>query len=195
MGGGEILTLASDPKYEDLMPSIRGWLTEAAFLAFPKGFEPPALKVVIGRLAGRVLPKLQLHGGLPPPNLTRDPETIKSMEQDKLLHGNGTLKGLADFLDRSAALHNGETKLNKGVRSLWISHGTEDKGASFDASKKWFEEQTQVKDKEFKVYDGWYHQLHADLPEDRPIFAKDVGDWIIARLGPEEPRQLSDSKL
>ena len=58
-----------------------------------------------------------------------------------------------------------------------------DKGTSYEASKKWFEQQSTVKDKEFKTYEGWFHQLHADLPDDREVFAKDVGDWILARCG------------
>lgn len=95
------------------------------------------------------------------------------------------------MLDRTAALGEGRAKLNKGVKSLWISHGTEDKGTSCEASKKWFNEQTQVQDKELKIYESWYHQLHADLPDNRGEFAKDVGDWILARSGAEESQPQS----
>lgn len=195
MGGGEVLTLASDPMYEDLMPSIRGWLTESAFIRFPKGQEPPALKVTMGRLAGRLLPRFQLAAPLPAENLTRDPEVVKSMVEDKLLHGHGTLQQLANMIDRAEALDSSRVKLNKGVKSLWISHGNADLGTSCEASEAWFARQTHVQDKELKIYDGWFHQLHADLPTDRDVFAKDVGDWILARCGTEEPRQAAESKL
>jgi acylglycerol lipase len=182
MGGGEVCTLASDPQYADLVYSIRGWMLESPFIGFPKGYEPSSLTVFFGRLAGRVLPRHQMSGaGLPPENLTRDPAVVKSIKEDKLLHGEGTLEGLSGMLDRTAALNEGRAKLNPGVKSLWQGHGTADKGTSYKASKKWFDDQFQVQDKEFKTYDGWYHQLHADLPKDREIFAKDVGDWILAR--------------
>ena len=183
MGGGEALTLASDPKYNDLMGSVRGWVLESPFIGFPKGFEPGFLTVFFGRLAGRVLPHRLLASGLPPENLTRDPEVIASLKEDKLLHGMGTLEGLSGLLDRTANLNEGKVKLNEGVNSIWIGHGTVDKGTSYEASKKWFDEQSTVKDKEFKTYEGWYHQLHADLPEDREVFAKDVADWILTRSG------------
>ncbi|KAH8665100.1 lysophospholipase-like protein [Tricladium varicosporioides] len=194
MGGGEALMLASEPKYEDLMPSIRGWVLESPFIAFPKGFEPNSLTVFFGKLAGKVLPHMHRQSPLPPENLTRDPEVVKSLKEDKLLHGTGTLEGLAGMLERTDMLDHGKAKLNKGVRSIWLGHGTNDKGTSYDGSKRWFERQTEVQDKEFKTYEGWYHQLHADLPEDRPIFAKDVGDWILARCGNEDSRPI-DSKL
>ncbi len=92
------------------------------------------------------------------------------------------------MLDRTNALSKGHTKLSKGVRSLWLGHGTDDKGTSYPASKAWFERQTELVDKEFKTYEGWSHMLHCDLPDNRSIFAMDVGDWILARVGPEEMR-------
>lgn len=186
MGGGEALTLASDPQYEDVVKEIRGWVLESPFIAFPKGFEPSKVVEFFGRLVGKILPNKQRWSGLPPEDLTRDPEVVKSLKDDKLCHDIGTYEGLAGMLDRTAALNEGKTKLNKEVKSLWLGHGTVDKGTSYEGSKKWFERQTQLEDKTFKSYEGWYHQLHADLPDDRSIFAKDVGDWILARIGPED---------
>lgn len=195
MGGGEAITLASDPQYAELMGSIRGWVLESPFIDFPKGFAPNSVEVFLGRLAGKLLPHMKRLSPLPPENLTRDPEVIKSLKEDKLLHDTGTLEGLSGMLERTEALAKGKTKLNKGVRSIWLGHGTKDMGTSYEASKQWIEK-CGVQDKEFKTYEGWYHQLHADLPDDRPIFGKDVGDWILARLGEGvEGRQAGDSKL
>jgi acylglycerol lipase len=193
MGGGEVLTLASDPQYKDLVGHIRGWLLESPLIGFPKGFEPGFFKVFFGRLAGRVLPHRHLASALPPKNLTRDPAEITSLNEDKLLHGLGTLEGLAGLLDRTSSLNEGKVRLNPEVKSLWLGHGTQDKGTSYEASKKWFESQTGVEDKEFKTYEGWYHQLHADLPDNREVFGKDFGDWILARCN--GPRAVSPSKL
>ncbi|ESZ95956.1 hypothetical protein SBOR_3648 [Sclerotinia borealis F-4128] len=196
MGGGEVVTLASDPQYADLMDSIRGLILESPFIAFPKGFEPNFLTVFLGRLAGRFLPHRHMVNRLPPENLTRDPEVVKSMDEDTLLHNTGTLEGLAGMLDRTAAMNQGKTRLNPGVKSLWLGHGTEDKGTSFEGSEKWFNQQTELKDKEFKRYEGWFHQLHADLSDNREIFAKDVGDWILARCDDgDESGKGGQSKL
>lgn len=194
MGGGEALMLASDPAYEELVQSIRGWVLESPFIGFPKGFEPNSVEVFLGRLAAKVVPHMKRLSPLPPENLTRDPEVVASLKEDKLLHDTGTLEGLSGMLDRTSALGEGRAKLDKGVKSIWLGHGTKDMGTSYEASEKWIKAQTQVQDKEFKTYEGWSHQLHADLPGNRGVFAKDVGDWILARLG-NEARQTSDSKL
>jgi len=183
MGGGEVITLMSDSQYEDLMPSIKGWLLESPFIAFPKGEEPSIFTVFFGRLAGKVLPHKQMYAPIPAEKCTQDPAVIADINNDKLLHGTGTLEGLAGMLDRTALLGEGKTVLNKGVKSIWLGHGNVDYGTSYEASKKWFEEQKGVQDKEFKTYEGFYHQLHADRPDNRGVFAKDVGDWILARSG------------
>ena len=186
MGGGEALTLASDPQYTDLMKDIRGWVLESPFIGFPQGHEPNGIVVFFGRLIGKIAPHKQRWSGLDPNDMSRDPAVVESIKADKLLHDTGTYEGLASMLDRTIALNEGKAKLNKGVKSLWLGHGTADKGTSYPDSKKWFERQIELEDKTFKSYEGWAHMLHADLPDDRAVFSKDVGDWILARVGPED---------
>ena len=191
MGGGEALTLASSPEYASVLSQIRGWILESPFIQFPKGYEPSHLKVFVGRLAGKLLPNKKLFNPVPAENCTRDPAVIADLNADKLLHGYGTLEGLSGLLDRTEHLNEGKMKLQKEVRSLWLGHGTGDKATSYEGSKKWFDQQTQLEDKEFKTYEGWSHQLHADLPDDRDIFPKDIGDWILARCGDEPAKSAS----
>jgi len=188
MGGGEAVTLMSDPLYADITPQIRGWVLESPFIDFTPESKPSFITVVLGRLAGKVMPYHKIYNPIPPQNVTRDPAVIQSIIDDKLLHGAGTLEGLAGMLDRTAAINTEKVKLNKGTRAIWLGHGTADLGTSYAASKKWFEEQTTVEDKEFKTYEGWSHQLHADSPDNRGVFAKDVGDWILARTGEAKPK-------
>jgi len=184
MGGGQVLTLACHPDYQEtVVRPVRGWLLEAPFISFSPEEKPSALKVFAGRLAGKLLPHHQLKHDIMPEHLTRDAEVRKSIVADELMHNTGTLEGFAGLLDRTAALASGEVRPLKGgaLRSLWLGHGTEDKTTWFEASKKYFDECTgEVKDREFKAYEGWYHQLHDDGP-DSEQFYRDVGDWILAR--------------
>lgn len=183
MGGGEVLTLCSDPAYEDLVAQIRGWLLESPYIAFPPSEEPSSIKVAIGRLASKVLPHFQLYNPLPPEYLSRDPAVVKSVKEDKLCHNTGTLEGLAALLDRTEALHHGRVNLSKTVKSLYMAHGTADRTTSYDASKMWYERQT-IEDGRFRPYEGCYHQLHSDLCKEE--FYKDVSDWILARCGAKD---------
>lgn len=187
MGGGEVLALASTPQYEESVVSrVRGWVLESPFIDFPPAARPGALKVMAGRLAGRVLPRMKLANPIPPEDLTRDPAVVQSLRDDDLCHDTGTLEGLAALLDRTAELAGGRYVLSPGVRSLWLGHGDMDKATCFDASKAWFERQGQVPDREFKAYEGAFHQLHADIG--REEFYADVERWILARCG-DEPAQ------
>jgi acylglycerol lipase len=202
MGGGQVLTLACHPDYqESVVRQVRGWLLESPFISFSPEEQPSAFKVFAGRLAGMLLPRHQLKHEIKPQHLSRDPEVRKSILEDELMHNTGTLEGLAGLLDRTAALAKGEVRPLEGgaLRSLWVGHGTEDKTTWFEASRKYFEEFTgAVGDKEFKAYEGWYHQLHADGP-DSEEFYKDVGDWILKRCEEEKaqakPEERPESKL
>ncbi|KAI9737700.1 MAG: hypothetical protein M1818_005704 [Claussenomyces sp. TS43310] len=197
MGGGEVLTLASTPQYRDLLKDIRGILLESPYVALPPDQTPSPVTVFLGRMAGKLLPHHQISHAIPVKDVVRDPVVQKSLEDDALCHNRGSLEMFANMLDRSAALYKGTLKLNPGVQALWLAHGTADRSTSHDASKKWFDTQTDgVVDKEFKTYDGWSHQLHADLPGNGEIFAKDVGDWILARCqGVKETSTEGQSKL
>ncbi|KAL2178905.1 Alpha/Beta hydrolase protein [Thermothelomyces heterothallicus CBS 202.75] len=190
MGGGQVLTLACHPDYqESVVRPVRGWLLESPFISFSPEEEPSAVKVFAGRLASRLLPHFQLKHEIMPEHLSRDPEVREGLVRDPLMHNTGTLEGLAGLLDRTGALARGEVRPQPGgaLRSLWIGHGTEDKTTWFPASRKYFDECTkEVKDREFKAYEGWYHMLHADGPESEQFF-KDVGDWILARCDGEKP--------
>ncbi|CAN8095414.1 unnamed protein product [Discula destructiva] len=186
MGGGEVLTLASTPAYEaSVVAKVRGWLLEAPFVAFDERERPGALKVFAGRLAGRVLPHMHLANQIPAEQLTRDEAVQQSIREDGLCHDTGTLEGLSGLLDRTAELGQGKVVLSGKVTSMWFGHGDLDVTTSYPESKKWFERQTQVEDKTFKTYEGWLHQLHAEVGKEE--FYADVRDWILQRCDDKEP--------
>ncbi|KAL1879074.1 hypothetical protein VTK73DRAFT_7400 [Phialemonium thermophilum] len=195
MGGGQVLTLMSDPAYaKDIVSRVRGFLLEAPFIDFAPEERPWTLKVIAGRLASHVLPRFHLSNRIPPENLSRDPEVVRSLDADPLVHDTGTLEGLAGLLDRTAALASGSIRPpSDAVRAIWVGHGTADKATSFSATKKWFDQcATDISDRTFKAYEGYYHQLHAD--KGREEFYEDVAAWILERAEPTAIAPL-DAKL
>ncbi|KAK2612906.1 hypothetical protein QQS21_001017 [Conoideocrella luteorostrata] len=179
MGGGEILTLAGDAQYADLVRQVRGWILECPFVGFPAGEEPSAVKVFAGRLVGRLLPKQQLKHVVPPEYLSRDEAVVQAVRDDPLCHDTGTLEGLASLLDRTARLSSGQVQLGKQVQSVLLAHGAEDKACSYDAAVAFLKQQHNVNDKTTKTYHGAYHQLHADHCKHE--FTNDVISWILER--------------
>lgn len=89
--------------------------------------------------------------------LCRDEGVCKDWVADELCHDMGTLEGLSGMLGRAEDLERENVKVeDEGVR-VWVGHGTRDMVTSFEASKLWMEG-LNLKDKEFKAYDGWFHK-------------------------------------
>ncbi|KAI1367494.1 alpha/beta hydrolase [Xylaria arbuscula] len=193
MGGGQVLTLASTPAYEDLVKQIRGWILESPFVGFAPELQPSWLLVASGRLAAHVMPHFKLHRPIPPEDVTRDPEVQASIRDDDLMHNYGTLEGLAHMLDRTDGLSGGKLVISSNVKSLFMVHGTADKATSFDKSEEWFtRNKDKIPDARFKAYDGFAHQLHADPGKEE--FYEDVASWILER-SPDEPKLTADPHL
>lgn len=178
MGGGEVLTLASDAKYKNLVKRIRGWILEAPFIAFAAEEVPNSIKIFAGRLVARFMPKRQLIHRIPPERLTRDPAVVEALRNDELCHDTGTLEGLSALLDRTAALAAGKIKMPEHVKSMILAHGSDDKTCSYSGAMAWMDAQT-IEDKTSKTYEGAYHQLHNDLVKEQ--FTQDMVEWILAR--------------
>ena len=90
--------------------------------------------------------------------MSRDPEICRQFDADKLCHDTGTLEGLAGMLQRAEELEKGTLviKDEDNIR-LWVGHGSGDKVCSFEATRN-FMDRLDIKDKELKVYHGWYHK-------------------------------------
>ncbi|EFX01053.1 alpha beta hydrolase fold family [Grosmannia clavigera kw1407] len=191
MGGIDVATFMAAPAgspREAIVRRIRGWIFEAPFFGFPAGEEPSIVKVVTGRLAGRLFPNMQLKNTIPAEYFSRDPVIVDTIRNDALCHDTGTLEGLAGLLDRVSVLASGGCVPHAAVTSIWIGHGTDDRAASYFACKKWFDSSSAaaVPDKTLRTYDGWLHQLHAEPEADRQLYYREVGDWILAHSEKED---------
>lgn len=199
VGGIDVATFMAAPPGSsrvDVVRRIRGWAFEAPFFGFPAGEEPSTLKVVAGRLAGRLFPKMQLKNPIRAEFLSRDPAVVETIRNDALCHDFGTLEGLAGLLDRVSTLAGGGCVPHPAVVSVWIGHGTLDRTASYAACKKWFESSSTaaIPDKTLRTYEGWFHQLHAEPEADRQLYYLEVGDWILAHSGSEKEESSGEAE-
>ncbi|KIW02582.1 hypothetical protein, variant [Verruconis gallopava] len=187
MGGAEVLTyMAQGP--ESVKKYVRGWLLESPFVAFNPASKPSPIVVVLGRLAGKLFPHMQMVQKLDPALLCRDVQVQKDFVADKLCHDTGTLEGLAAMLDRAAGLDGGHIKIPKdagedGTTRVWLSHGTKDGVCDFHGSERLYKRWDYIMDKELVELDGWLHKLHAEPSPDKEEYAKRAADWILNRAG------------
>lgn len=64
---------------------------------------------------------------------------------------------------------------------LLICHGTADGLTEHDASKEFFDK-VQIKDKDFKVWPDFYHELHNEPEDDRKEVIAYYVNWIKKHL-------------
>ena len=74
---------------------------------------------------------------------------------------------------------------------LLVQHGTQDKVTSFDATREMVAKFPPGNpDREFKIWEGYYHELHNEPEDEKNEAIKYIADWILARCGdpPSAPR-------
>lgn len=198
MGGAQVLHYVLNPaspyhsQEKDAQGTqqvtLSGVLAFSPLVALHPSSRPPGIKVALGRLAGKVLPRFHLRSELDLRLVSRDEQVCAEFAADTLCHDTGTLEGLAGMLDRALWLENQTpashlTVPEDKIPPIWVGHGTGDRITSFDASKK-FSEVLLARDKTFQEYQGAYHKLHAEPDGVKEQLAKDVGDWMLKRCHP-----------
>ncbi|KAK3675365.1 hypothetical protein LTR78_004875 [Recurvomyces mirabilis] len=196
MGGAEVVHyIASGPT--EILSSIRGFLLESPFISVHPSTRPSSITVTLGRLAGRILPHRQMVNKLDPKKICRDPVACQAYADDPLCHDTGTLEGLAGMLDRADELQHGRAVVKEGMGEcgktrLWCGHGTSDMICDYETCRKWYDG-VEIEDKEMRVYEGWYHRLHAEPGEDKVKFLGDMTKWIFDRCGEDVQGQTAAS--
>ncbi|KAI7825243.1 Alpha/Beta hydrolase protein [Gamsiella multidivaricata] len=177
-GGGLVLN------YDCIGPlkhKLAGLIASAPMILASGPTRPSSLTVGFAGLVSKVLPSLQIPTNLSSKFISRDPKAVEKYDADPLVHGYGTTKGLYDMLSNGQALLTTRYKDITPDVPLLICHGTEDGLTDHQASKEFFDK-IQVKDKEYKVYENHYHELHNEPEDDRKVVIDYYIEWIRKRL-------------
>ncbi|KAH8807910.1 alpha/beta hydrolase [Xylogone sp. PMI_703] len=182
MGGTATFTYACTGP-SDQIAQIRGFMGEGPDFGLPLDAptRPPKIAFIALHLINFIYPSFRMDARLKPELLTRDEGAQKEYSEDPLSHHLFSVEGILNYFDRVNKLVTHQVKLSKEVRSVWIGHGTKDKCTQYTLSKKWLEE-IDLEDKEYKEYEGAWHNLHSDTEGIKEAFTDDVVNWITARL-------------
>jgi alpha-beta hydrolase superfamily lysophospholipase len=134
----------------------------------------PAHKIMIARVGARVAPRLRLGNGIDPGILSRDPEVGVAYAADPLVNKVVSTRW---FTEATQAMEEVKQWAPRITAPLLVMHGTEDKLASVEATKRLFD-QFGSKDKELSIYKGYYHELFNE-PEKQQVFDQ-VTQWLAA---------------
>lgn len=150
----------------------KGLVLSAPF--FGLGLEVPKPKVIAGRIASRVYPRLGLPTGITGKDLTHDTAKGKEYETDPLVFKNATARWFTEASDAQAYCLANASKLKL---PLYMVFGTADKVASFPAGKRFFES-AGSKEKTFDPREGLFHEV-LNEPSWKDI-VDPMAKWILA---------------
>ncbi|EGG10409.1 acylglycerol lipase [Melampsora larici-populina 98AG31] len=178
MGGG--LTYAYFTRDVPLPSSALitgGTILSSPLIQQAPGVAAPGMFVRIGSFVGAVLPKLTLKVGVASKDICRDPVIQEEYANDPLCAPIGTFKGIADMiLGGQGLLDHDYVRFPESLPILAV-HGTGDKVTSCKATEELMEK-TNAKDKTFKTFEGYYHEMHNEPGNDKIIFMDYIIDWI-----------------
>ncbi|KAF9338054.1 hypothetical protein BG006_000043 [Podila minutissima] len=164
-----------------LRTKLAGLIASAPLVLASGPTRPNGLTISFAGAVSKVAPSFKIPTNLSSKFISRDAKQVAKYNDDPLVHGYGTTKGLFDMLTNGKALLTSRYQEITATVPLLICHGTADGLTDFQASKDFFDK-CQVKDKEYKVYKDFYHELHNEPEDDRKEVIDFYVQWIKARL-------------
>ena len=165
MGGNLVLNYLFRNK-----PDIQGVIASAP--AVKPGFEPPKIKILIGKIGRAIAPSFTQPNGLELAALSRDVAVVAAYIADPLVHNQ--LSGVLGL----GILEWGEWLLknpkNASIPVLFM-HGTADRLTNFEASKQLASQLSG--DVTFNACEGMYHEIHNE--SDKQVVFDFTHNWIV----------------
>lgn len=153
--------------------SVDGAVISAPLIAV--AVRVPAHKLMIAKVGARMAPRMRLDNEINPAVLSRDPEVGRAYAADPLVNRKVSTKWFAEASRAMAEVVRWAPDIKAPIL---VMHGTEDRLASVDATRRLFEN-IGSSDKELVIYPGFYHELFNE-PEKQEVFQR-VSEWIEKR--------------
>ncbi|KAH9935216.1 lysophospholipase [Epithele typhae] len=196
MGGALALafvTRKSAPPSADAVEMLAGVVASSPFILRTK---PTAWHVRwAGWLLSFVMPNLVLHTPINPNNLSHDPVKNEANSKDPRILHKGSLRCLDDMLGGGENLLRYDHKQWPKAMPLLILHGSADRITSPKASRDFFDK-VEAEDKEYKVFEGGYHEVMREPNGMKEEYAEASTGWMLERAQNSGSRPVGDgSKL
>jgi alpha-beta hydrolase superfamily lysophospholipase len=167
MGGNAVINYTLNKKH-----NLKGVIATSPFLRL--AFEPPKLKLKIGKLLQKIAPSITMGNELNPSDISRDPIEVEKYIKDKLVHDKISPNFSLTFIDTGNwAIENAD----KLKTEMYLLHGTDDKIIDYKGSLAFANNSKKAR---IKLYEGGYHELHNDLCKEEML--EDVVNWLNSKL-------------
>ena len=135
---------------------ITGAIISSPFLRL--SFEPPAWKLALGRILGKLLPSVTLANEIDASAISQIPEEVEAYLQDPMIHDRVSPAYSIAFMETGESMLDRAGEISKPVL---LVHGTADRLTDHGASRELA--QRAGKHVAYFEVDGGYHELHHDL--------------------------------
>ena len=139
---------------------------------FRLSLEVNPLKSAVGKLVGSLIPNLTMDNGIDANLISHDAKVVEEYVSDPLVHGRVSARL---FTEMVAAMENSLARAKVLSIPTFILHGGDDKLTHPDGSRQ-FHKEISSRDKELKIYDGFFHEIMNEVEKDRVI--ADIMNWI-----------------
>ena len=137
---------------------------------------PPAPLRLVANGLSAVAPWMPVLG-VDPATISRDPREVEAYRTDPLVHhGRLPVRTVAEIAAATEAFPEQVPRL---TLPLLLVHGSEDRLAPVEGSRMVYEHASSD-DKTLKIYDGLFHEVVNELPEDRERVLADIVVWLNA---------------
>jgi alpha-beta hydrolase superfamily lysophospholipase len=153
---------------------FKGLVLSAPF--FGLALDVPRLKILAGKVASRVLPRLALPTGLHGKDMTHDAEKARAYDEDPLVFDKATARW---FTETTAAQGLALTNAPRLTLPLYITFGTSDRVASLSGAKKFFDA-AGSSDKTWDPREGLFHEV-LNEPSWKDL-VDTIARWMTARV-------------
>ncbi len=167
MGGNTVINYTLRKKH-----TLQGVIATSPMLKL--AFEPPAWKMILGKIMQKIAPSITLSSELDATHISRIQKEIDNYVNDPLMHDKISPNFSLSFLDAGDWAIKNASKLNT---PMYLLHGTDDKIIDYKGTEAFAK---NAKKATLKLYKGGYHELHNDLCKEEML--QDVVDWLNSKL-------------
>ncbi len=166
--GGNVVTNYVLRRHPDIAGAV------ATGPLFKLGFEPPAFKVFLAKMMVNIYPAFTEKAELNSQGISRDKEEVRKYDADPFNHGKITAGTFLGFFEAGkwALAHAADLKT-----PMLVMHGTADQLTSAEGSKE-FAAAAPKSLVSFKLWEGYYHELHNEPEPDRSAAINYIINWL-----------------
>ena len=151
---------------------LKGTIATSPFLKL--AFQPPAVKLFVGKLLKNIAPSLTMGNELDVKAISREKREVEKYMEDPLIHSKISPNYSIKFIETGQWAIDNAKKLST---PMYLLHGTSDSIIDYKGTQEFA---NNTENATIKLFENGYHELHNDLCKEEML--QDVVNWLNSQL-------------